>query len=315
MQQRRGSRLRLRLVVAVLPALALTTVAACSTPGGSSEPGTRERPTATTTLPVPPSARPSARPSAKPAAKPTSRPTRTAPPHLDTWRVGAHPLPLRPDGFGRVLPTPAQLRVRRLPTADLLPAPRDGRFHATVGPVTPAIRRRMGTTWSPGCPVPLSGLRDLRLTFRGFDGHAHTGELVVSATVADGVVGVFRRLYAAAYPIEEMRLPTTADLDAPPTGDGNNTAAYVCRFTRGTTTLSAHAYGLAIDVNPFLNPYRRGDLVLPELAGAYLDRSWRRPGMILRGGVVTRAFARAGWTWGGDFTSLSDLMHFSADGR
>ena len=236
-------------------------------------------------------------------------------PHLDSWTVGARPLPLRPDGFGEVLRTPRQLRVRRLATTDLLPPPADGRFHGTVGPVTPDVRRRMGRTWSPACPVGLADLRHLTLTFEGFDGRPHTGELVVNASVARGVVGVFRKLYAARFPIEEMRLVTTADLDAPPTGDGDNTAAYVCRTTRGSSVLSAHAYGLAIDVNPFLNPYRNGDLVLPELASAYLDRSWRRPGMVLRGGVVTRAFASAGWTWGGDFTSVSDLMHFSANGR
>jgi hypothetical protein len=202
-----------------------------------------------------------------------------------------------------------------MPTHDLLPRPADDRFHATVGPVTAQLRRRMGRTWSPSCPVGLRDLRYLTLTFEGFDGRPHTGELVVNASVARGVVGVFRRLYAAHFPIEEMRLVTTADLDAPPTGDGNNTAAYVCRTTRGSSVLSAHAYGLAIDVNPFLNPYRKGDLVLPELASAYLDRSWRRPGMLLRGRVATRAFAAAGWTWGGDFTRVSDLMHFSANGR
>jgi hypothetical protein len=229
--------------------------------------------------------------------------------------VGARPLPLRPDGFGQVLRTPRELRVRRLATADRLPPPRDGRFHGTVGPVTAQVRRRMGETWSPSCPVPLDRLRHLTLSFHGLEGAPHTGELVVNAAVARGVVGVFRRLWRAGFPLEEMRLVTTADLDAPPTGDGNNTAAYVCRTTRGSSTLSAHAYGLAIDVNPFLNPYRRGDLVLPELAGAYLDRSWHRPGMVLRGGVVTRAFAAAGWTWGGDFSSVSDLMHFSANGR
>jgi hypothetical protein len=229
--------------------------------------------------------------------------------------VGARPLPLRPDGFGQVLPTPQELRVRRLATADRLPPPRDGRFHGTVGPVTAQVRRRMGETWSPSCPVRLDGLRHLTLSIHGLDGAPHTGELVVNASVARGVVGVFRRLWRAGFPLEEMRLVTTADLDAPPTGDGNNTAAYVCRTTRGSSTLSAHASGLAIDVNPFLNPYRKGDLVLPELAGAYLDRSWRRPGMVLRGGVVTRAFAAAGWTWGGDFSSVSDLMHFSANGR
>jgi hypothetical protein len=258
----------------------------------------------------------------------TTTPTRPPVAHgsggrrLGSWRVGAVPLPLRPDGFGEVLPTPRELRDRRLATHDALPPPVDGRFHASVGPVTAAVRRRMGETWSPGCPVGLADLRYLRVGFRGFDGRAHTGELVVAASVADDVVRVFRRLFAASYPIEAMRLPTTADVRAAPTGDGNDTAAYVCRFTRGTTTFSAHAYGLAIDVNPFVNPYRRvepaargGDLVLPELASAYLDRSWLRPGMILRGGVVTRAFASVGWTWGGDFHSVSDLMHFSANGR
>ena len=89
----------------------------------------------------------------------------------------------------------------------------------------------------------------------------------------------------------------------------------MCRATRGASTFSAHAYGIAIDVNPFINPYQKGDLVLPELASAYLDRSWRRPGMILPGGVVRRAFAAVGWHWGGDFRSLSDRMHFSANGR
>jgi len=257
---------------------------------------------------IPRSTRP-ARARSAPAA-PASEPVR-----LGTWRVGARPLPLRPDGFGEVQPTPRRLRVRRLATRDLLPPPTDGRFHATVGPVTPQVRRRMGEAWSAGCPVTLRDLRYLTLSFRGFDGGEHTGELVVAAGVADDVVQVFRRLHDAGFPIEEMRLPGTADLEAPPTGDGNNTAAYVCRATRGASTFSAHAYGLAIDVNPFVNPYRRGDLVLPELAGAYLDRTWRRPGMILPGGVVTRAFADVGWTWGGDFRSLSDLMHFSANGR
>jgi len=274
-----------------------------------------------TAAPAAAPARPATQVTATPATltpspiRPASSPRPRRSPRLDTWRVGAHPLPLRPDGFGEVLPTPAQLRVRRMPTPDLLPPPADGRFHATVGAVTPQVRRRMGRTWSPSCPVGLAHLRYLTLTFEGFDRRPHTGELVVNASVARGVVGVFRRLYAARFPLEEMRLVTTADLDAPPTGDGDNTAAYVCRTTRGSSVPSAHAYGLAIDVNPFLNPYRKGDLVLPELASAYLDRSWRRPGMVLRGGVVTRAFAAAGWTWGGDFASVSDLMHFSANGR
>jgi hypothetical protein len=231
-----------------------------------------------------------------------------------TWRVGARPLPLRPDGFGKVLPTPAPLRDRRLATPDRLPPPAGGRFRSTVARIGPSVRARMGETWKPGCPAGLGDLRYVTVSFRGFDGRAHTGELVVHRRVAADVVSVFARLYRARFPIEAMRLVTTADLHAHPTGDGNNTAAFVCRAARGQTRWSAHAYGLAVDVNPFQNPYRRGDLVLPELASAYLDRADRRPGMIGPGGAVTRAFAAVGWTWGGTWRSPRDLMHFSATG-
>jgi D-alanyl-D-alanine carboxypeptidase len=245
-----------------------------------------------------------------PQPRPTTRPT-TPPP---AWRVGARPLPLRPDGFGQVLPTPAALRDRRLPTVDRLPPPPGGRFRSTIGPIGPAVRARMGATWRPGCPVGLDELRYVTVSFRGFDGRPHTGELVVHRRVAAQVVSVFARLYRARFPIEEMRLVTTADLEAHPTGDGNNTAAFVCRAARKQTRWSAHAYGLAVDVDPFQNPYRRGDLVLPELASAYLDRADRRPGMIRRGDAVTAAFAAIGWTWGGTWRSPRDLMHFSATG-
>jgi hypothetical protein len=242
-----------------------------------------------------------------PSAAPTSGPS-------PVWRVGARPLPLRPDGFGQVLPTPAALRDRRLPTVDRLPPPQGERFRSAVRPIGRTVRARMGATWSPACPVGLDELRYLTVSFRGFDGRAHTGELVVHRRVAEQVVSVFARLYRAGFPIEEMRLVTTADLEAHPTGDGNNTAAYVCRTARQQTRWSAHAYGLAVDVNPFQNPYRRGDLVLPELASAYLDRDRVRPGMIRAGDVVTRAFAAIGWTWGGSWRSPTDRMHFSATG-
>lgn len=267
---------------------------------------------------VPPSADASGSTSAPTAgttsAAPSDEPTTPGPSYSD-WELGAHVLPRTADGFGEVLPTPKALRVRRFPTTDLLPPPADGRFHATIGTVTPAIRKRMGETWSPACPVALADLAYLNVTFRGFDGGAHTGELVVAADQAQNVVSVFRTLFAASYPIEEMRLPTTADLDAPPTGDGNNTAGLVCRSSRGTTTWSAHAYGLAIDVNPFLNPYSKGDLVLPERASAYLDRTRTQPGILHPGDLVVRAFAGIGWSWGGSWSSLKDYQHFTATGR
>jgi hypothetical protein len=169
----------------------------------------------------------------------------------------------------------------------------------------------MGTSWSKGCPVGLRDLRYVRVTFYGFDHRPHTGELIVRKGHARPITQVFRKLYAARFPIEQMTLPTSAERDLTPTGDGNGTGAMVCRPTTGQTFWSAHALGLAIDVNPFQNPYVKGDLVLPELAGAYTKRSWHRPGMILPGGVVVRAFASIGWKWGGAWHTLKDYQHFS----
>ena len=266
---------------------------------------------------APPAGAPPLRPSASappapPSAAPALTPADLVPaPH---WKIGASALPLRPDGFGQVLPTPRVLRDRRLPTRDLLPPPIGTAFRATVGPVTPDLRERMGETWSPRCPVTLRQLRYLTLPFHGFDGKTHTGELVVAARVADDVVEVFRQLYAARFPIEEMRLPTTADLRAKPTGDGNNTAGYVCRAARGQSRFSAHAYGFSVDINPFHNPQLKGDLVVPELASAYGDRTWTRPGMLFADSVAVRAFNRIGWTWGGTWRSQKDPMHFSLTG-
>jgi beta-glucosidase-like glycosyl hydrolase len=58
----------------------------------------------------------------------------------------------------------------------------------------------MGTTWEPDCPVGLSDLRYLTVTFWGFDRRPHTGELIVHADHALGMVDVFRTLYATRFP-------------------------------------------------------------------------------------------------------------------
>jgi hypothetical protein len=229
--------------------------------------------------------------------------------------LGTRVLPERPDGLGEVQPTPPELEDRRLPPPDdhPLPPPEDVSFSATVDPVPDDVLQR--STWHEDCPVAVDDLRYLTVTFWGFDERVHTGEIIVHADVADDVVDVFARIHEARFPIEEMRVVTAEELDLPPTGDGNNSTGFVCRSKVSGGTWSEHAYGRAIDINPFHNPYERGDVVVPELASAYTDRGWQRPGMILDGDEVVEAFGDIGWGWGGDWTSAKDPMHFSVSGR
>jgi hypothetical protein len=220
---------------------------------------------------------------------------------------------VRPDGYGEIQPTPPELVDRQLqPPPSDLPPPAGDTYQAAVVPAPPDVVAR--STWRDGCPVALEDLRYVTVTYWGFDDRPHTGELIVNAAAADAMVGVFEQLYAARFPIEEMRVVRADELDAPPTGDGNNTTAFSCRPATGSdSSWSQHAYGLAIDINPFHNPYLRGDVVLPELASAYLDRSDVRPGMILEGDEVVAAFEAIGWHWGGRWAE-PDHMHFSRDG-
>ncbi|MEX2654714.1 MAG: M15 family metallopeptidase [Acidimicrobiia bacterium] len=184
---------------------------------------------------------------------------------------------------------------------------------STIGPVPPDVVAR--STWSTGCPVSLDDLSYLIVSHWGFDGDHHTGELIVHADHAESIVGVFSHLHDARFPIEQMRVVRADELDLPPTGDGNVTTAFVCRPVVGSTSWSMHAYGLAVDINPFHNPYVKDDLVLPELASYYTDRSLARPGMIVEGSVAVGAFDDIGWFWGGRWSTLDDPMHFSANNR
>jgi hypothetical protein len=222
-------------------------------------------------------------------------------------------LPERPDGYGVVRPTPPELRRRAFTLPDTVPMlPGGGYASRVVSPAPAGVLDR--STWEPGCPVGPRDLAWLRVTFWGFDARRHTGELLVNALVARQVDQVFRELWEARFPMEQVVIVESIDEEAPPTGDGNGTGGFVCRAVTGGSSYSQHAYGLAVDVNTFQNPYASDGLVIPERASAYLARAQVRPGMVTADGPVVAAFRAIGWEWGGDWTTLKDYQHFSATG-
>jgi hypothetical protein len=189
-------------------------------------------------------------------------------------------------------------------------------FHAKVQPIPPAVRAQMtGVSWRPGCPVSLGDLRLLTLTYRGFDGRAHRGLLVANRDAASALVGIFRRLYAARFPIRRMQLVDAYGGDDFRSIEADNTSAFNCRAATGSTHWSQHAYGRAIDVNPIENPYVSGGTSSHPASRTYLDRSRHRPGMAYEGGVLVESFRAAGWGWGGTWSGIKDYQHFSATGR
>jgi hypothetical protein len=214
------------------------------------------------------------------------------------------------------------------PTPDPTPAPTPSepgraRFAGRISPLPPGLARELrGTTWRPGCPVPLEELALLRFNYVGFDGEIKRGPMVVNASVAEDVLWVFSRLFEAGFPLKRVGLAREFKeerLETDPDSHRSVTASFNCRVVvtpaGAGDHFSQHSYGLAIDVNPLQNPYVREDgWVRNRFARPYVDRSRNALGMIHDGDLVVRSFAEIGWAWGGRWSGGKDYMHFSPSG-
>jgi hypothetical protein len=168
--------------------------------------------------------------------------------------------------------------------------------------------------------VPIRDLRLVTVSYWNFRGEVEQGPLVLHEKVADDVLWVFRRMFRAKFPIKDIQL-AAKDRPMTPKDYWNKsprsvTASFNCRPATGSTSLSHHSYGWAIDINPLQNPYVRSDgSTLRHIALPFRNRSLHRKGMIHEGDVVVRSFAAIGWKWGGHWHTLKDYMHFSLTGR
>ncbi|WP_426310301.1 M15 family metallopeptidase [Cellulosimicrobium sp. E-16] len=238
------------------------------------------------------------------AAGATGPSDRSAPPEPAASAPAAAAAPDRGGPAAQDVPASAAPAVPQAPV-----------FEGTVSEIDAGLAARMTpSSWREGCPVPLSDLRYLTLSHRTFEGGVATGELVVHADVADGVVTVFRTLFDVGYPIRSMRLVDDFGGDDDASMAADNTSAFNCRPVAGTDRWSEHSFGRAIDVNPVENPWVRGTAVAPPAGAAFVARE-PAPGVILPDDVVVRAFAAAGWSWGGAWESPVDYQHFSTTGR
>lgn len=185
-----------------------------------------------------------------------------------------------------------------------------------VSELSTSLRREMtGVSWRVGCPVALGDLRLVVLSHRGFDGRLHRGELVVHRSSTAELHRVFAAAYEADFPLQRVVRVDHYGGDDDRSMAANNTHAFNCRRTTSGSGWSEHAYGTAIDLNPVHNPYVRGSTVLPEAGRPYVDRADVRPGMLVDGDPVVRAFDAVGWGWGGRWSTLKDYQHLSRSGR
>ena len=186
-------------------------------------------------------------------------------------------------------------------------------------PLTDGVKDRITGISYPesGCTVPYEDLAYMGILYIDFDGEEQTGELICNQAIAQDMVEIFYELYRNDYRIERVRLVDEYDGDDTASMADNNTSCFNYRVVDGTTNLSKHAYGLAIDINPYYNPSvvynKNGDgstYISPPGSEVYADRSQNFAYKIDENDLCYRLFTEHGFTWGGNWNSTKDYQHF-----
>ena len=186
-------------------------------------------------------------------------------------------------------------------------------------PLSEAVKERITGISYPesGCTVPYDDLNYVGLKYIDFEGKEQTGELICNKAVAQDMTEIFYELYRNEYRLERVRLIDEYGGDDTASMADNNTSCFNYRVVDGTSNLSKHAYGLAIDVNPYYNPYvvfqrnaDGSDYISPPGSEVYADRSQSFAYKIDENDLCYRLFTEHGFTWGGNWNSTKDYQHF-----
>ena len=165
--------------------------------------------------------------------------------------------------------------------------------------------------------VSYDELRYVGILFYDFNGLIQAGELICNEYIADDLVEIFDELYKAEYRLESVVLIDNFGGDDTASMCADNTSCFNYRVVEGSTSLSKHARGLAIDVNPFYNPYivfgkgeGGSDYISPPGSEIYADRLAFFAYKIDENDLCYRLFKAHGFVWGGDWNSCKDYQHF-----
>jgi len=153
----------------------------------------------------------------------------------------------------------------------------------------------------------IDGLSLVDVLYYSFDGRKHQGQIIVNREREDDVYEIFDFIEKILFPIGKV-IPIIAYQwnDYKSMAD-NNSSSFNFRVIEGTTKLSMHSLGMAVDINPVQNPviYPNG-VIVPE--GAKYRPKER--GTFTEDNAIVQEFLRRGWHWGGNFDQPKDYHHF-----
>lgn len=178
-------------------------------------------------------------------------------------------------------------------------------------PVPQRIQERiMGVSLPQDAKIDIADLRYLSLPYYDFEGRIKQGELICNKKIASDLLAVFRELFEQRYQFCSIRLIDDFGGSDEASMQANNTSCFNYRKKSGSTALSSHALGLAVDVNPMQNPFVKRGKVYPESATDFVDRNLDFAHKIDTQDACYKSFKTHGFRWGGLWRSAKDYQHF-----
>lgn len=165
--------------------------------------------------------------------------------------------------------------------------------------------------------ITYDDLRYVKVKYYDFYDEVQDGEIICNKLIAQDIVDIFYELYLNGYQIEKIKLIDEYGGDDTLSMEDNNTSSFNYRVVENTTSLSKHALGLAIDINPFYNPYLvfggnpdGTDYISPKGSESFVNRDLDFDHKIDKNDLCYKLFKAHGFTWGGDWKSCKDWQHF-----
>ena len=184
-------------------------------------------------------------------------------------------------------------------------------FLFVTQPVPETVKNRMqGLSMPENATINFNELRYLTVFHYDYEGHIRKGELVCNRKIAKDLLFIFRALFSRAYPINSIRLVDDFDASDEASMQANNSSCFNYRTIARSKTLSKHAFGMAVDINPLQNPYVKGSFVQPSTAMDYLDRTKVFSHKIDENDFCKEVFESYGFQWGGHWRNVKDYQHF-----
>ena len=178
------------------------------------------------------------------------------------------------------------------------------------------FNRIRNKSFKSNCTTPRQDLRYLKIAHININGKVQMGELICHKSIANDLIEIFKQLYLEKYPIERMVLIDEYDADDESSMSANNTSCFNFRKINGSTKLSKHCLGMAVDINPRYNPcvHSKTGLVEPANGKDYAhnrDKHKSKPVKLIdRQDLCYKLFMAHGFRWGGDWKSVKDYQHF-----